>query len=91
MRPGSPSTVSADPKLSQSLDIWYPDGDIVLQCQGTTFRVHLDTLASYSMVFKDMATVCDLTTQRSESSAFVELQDSPSNVIKFLKAIYDPS
>lgn len=40
-----------DPVLS---DIWYDDGNVVLQAQNTQFKVYRGILAQSSPVFKDM-------------------------------------
>lgn len=47
---------NADPKsdIKRSKDIWFDDGNIVLQVDQTQFRVHGSILSRHSSVFCDM-------------------------------------
>jgi BTB/POZ domain len=39
---------------TRSDEVWYDDGNIVLQAGGEQFRVHKSILSKYSTVFRDM-------------------------------------
>ncbi|KAJ7187910.1 hypothetical protein C8R46DRAFT_4465 [Mycena filopes] len=40
--------------IIRSNTIWHSDGSVVLQAQGTQFRVHWSLLAMHSSFFRDM-------------------------------------
>ena len=77
----------------KSSDIWYTDGSVVLVADKTAFRVHTSILSSVSEVFKDMTAIPQPTEQdgseKYEEQPVIRLQDSPTDLYHFLKAIYD--
>ncbi|CAA7261832.1 unnamed protein product [Cyclocybe aegerita] len=49
------ATMSDQPGgITRSEDFWLDDGNIILQAEGTQFRVHKSMLARHSTIFKDM-------------------------------------
>ena len=42
---------------TREADLWYDDGDIVIQAETTQFRVSKGVLASFSDIFKDMFSI----------------------------------
>ena len=42
---------------TREADLWYDDGDIVIQAETTQFRVSKGVLASFSDIFKDMSSI----------------------------------
>ncbi|KZP11116.1 hypothetical protein FIBSPDRAFT_1050937 [Athelia psychrophila] len=89
-RAESPDHSSAVVEVARS-DIWYDDGNVILQAQGTQFRVHKSLLAQSSSVFNDMfsfpqppATDAGLV----EGCPVVHLSDSAAEVRYILQAIF---
>jgi len=104
--------MSADPSIEEkpptmatsftnSWDIWYPDGSIVLIAEGTAFKVHTSILAQYSEVFRDMFRdgVCSIENAKTdgvqrpteasyEGCPALSLQDKASDLNHFLKSMY---
>ena len=80
------------PALHLSNDIWHEDGDVVIVCERTAFRVHLDVLASHSAVFRDMAALpqpAGEQCERYDGCPVIRLQDAVADMRHFLKAIYN--
>lgn len=78
--------------LDLSKDIWHDDGDVVIACDRAGFRVHVDVLASYSAVFRDMADIpqpAEERCERYEGCPIIRLQDAAIDMRYFLQAIYD--
>ncbi|KAK7008225.1 BTB domain-containing protein [Favolaschia claudopus] len=73
-------------------DIWFNDGNTVLQAGNTQFRVHLSVLALHSSVFSDMQGLPQPPNQPTiEGCPVVELQDDPKDVGFLLNALYIPT
>ncbi|KAL1671235.1 hypothetical protein EV122DRAFT_226916 [Schizophyllum commune] len=73
-------------------EIWYDDGNLVLQAERTQFRVHRSILCKQSIVFKDMKEASCTSAAGSttvEGCPVVELQDSAEAVKYMLRCIYD--
>lgn len=93
------STASKEPPLGptnsrKSLDVWYPDGSVVLVAEATAFRVHTSILAQNCEVFRDMDAipkpeVVDDSEETYEGCPVVRLQDNAADLEHFLKAIYN--
>lgn len=62
-------------KPSQSKEIWFEDGNIVLQTESTLFKVHQGVLARHSSIFFDMFSVPQPTTDMPHEAQIVQLQD----------------
>ncbi|KAH6907598.1 hypothetical protein BKA70DRAFT_1283490 [Coprinopsis sp. MPI-PUGE-AT-0042] len=50
-RKDSDASVSA---ITRSADFWFEDGNLVLQAEGTQFKIHKGLLARHSVVLRDM-------------------------------------
>lgn len=73
-------------------DIWYDDGNVVLQAQNTQFKVHRSILAQSSSVFKDMFMLPQPPlegTQLVEGCPVVQLSDPAEDVRYILRALSD--
>ena len=72
-------------------ELWYDDGNLVLQAERTQFRVHRSILCKQSIVFKDMKEASCTSTGSTtvEGCPVVELQDSAEAVKYMLRCIYD--
>ncbi|KAJ7023077.1 hypothetical protein C8F04DRAFT_1135580 [Mycena alexandri] len=82
IQPNSPKRVE---------ELWFEDGNIVLQAGNSQFRVYRGVLAARSHVFQDMLSFpqppdSDLV----DGCPLVHLPDSEIEVCFFLKAIFDP-
>ncbi|KAF8216824.1 hypothetical protein K438DRAFT_1536917, partial [Mycena galopus ATCC 62051] len=73
-------------------EIWFSDGNIVLQAARTQFRVHWGILALHSPIFRDMQGLPQPPDQPSvDGCSVVELSDDPVDVKIILKALYTPA
>ncbi|KAF7320664.1 BTB domain-containing protein [Mycena chlorophos] len=85
----APSTPSVLTTLTRS-PLWFSDGNIVLVARGVGFKVHQGQLARHSEVFADVFSIPQPPEQDLvEGCAWVELYDSPDDVLYFLSALYD--
>ncbi|KZP04394.1 hypothetical protein FIBSPDRAFT_405005 [Athelia psychrophila] len=72
-------------------DIWYDDGNVILQAEGTQFRVHKSILAQSSTVFNDMFSLPQPPAKDAEmleGCPIVHLFDSAQEVRYILQAIF---
>lgn len=89
-----PSLVTPS-SLIRSQDVWYDDGNVVIQTEGTVFKVFRGILASNSAVFADMFSVPQPTgapitgPDTFDSCPLVQIYDTPEDTKHFLKAIHD--
>lgn len=73
-------------------DIWFSDGSIVLEAEGTQFKVHQSLLARHSQVFAGMFTIPTPEDQPLvDRCPVVLLHDSKEDVRHMLLAVYDRS
>ncbi|CAL1715654.1 unnamed protein product [Somion occarium] len=76
-------------KLIRS-DMWFADGNIVLICNNVAFKVHQGQLERHSQIFEDLFTVPQPDDEELlEGCPWVELHDTPSDVLYLLRALYD--
>ncbi|KAJ7604133.1 hypothetical protein FB45DRAFT_851340 [Roridomyces roridus] len=73
-------------------ELWFEDGNIVIQAENSQFRVHRGILAACSPVFQDMLSFpqppdSDLV----DGCPIVRLPDSAEEVDVFLKALFQPN
>ncbi|KAF5374142.1 hypothetical protein D9615_008824 [Tricholomella constricta] len=80
----------AEEELKARSDIWFNDGNIILEAQGKQFRVHRGVLAKHSDVFKDMFDVPTPPNDPTvEGCQIVHLTDSAQDVEHLLSCLYD--
>lgn len=74
-------------------EIWYKDGNIILEAEGTQFRVHRSLLAKHSSVFKDVFDVLDASPPPDEHTvegcSIVRLAETARDVGHLLNGLYD--
>lgn len=71
-------------------DFWFHDGNIVILAGTAAFKVHRGQLERHSEVFSDLFSIPQPKDQELIDGCFsVELQDCPSDVFYFLRALYD--
>ncbi|KAI0792237.1 hypothetical protein C8Q75DRAFT_755086 [Abortiporus biennis] len=81
--------------IQKSLDIWYPDGSIVLVAENIGFRVHISILASQCETFSNMQMDSsaqpkeDEEVEKLDECPILRLQDKAEDLKHFLKAIYN--
>ncbi|KAJ7611816.1 hypothetical protein FB45DRAFT_1009626 [Roridomyces roridus] len=72
-------------------ELWFEDGNIVIQAENSQFRVHRGILAACSAVFKDMLSFPQpADVELVEGCPVVHLTDAPTEVTVFLRAIFVP-
>ncbi|EIN14657.1 hypothetical protein PUNSTDRAFT_140893 [Punctularia strigosozonata HHB-11173 SS5] len=77
------------PVVANSLDVWYLDGNVVLQAENLRFRVHKSILSKHSHVFRDLfllATPSDAPVE--EGCPVVTIHDAEESTEHALKALY---
>ncbi|KAJ7612164.1 hypothetical protein FB45DRAFT_940000 [Roridomyces roridus] len=73
-------------------ELWFEDGNIVIQAGNSQFRVHRGILAACSPVFQDMLSVPQPPeSELVEGCPLVRLSDHSEEVAVFLKAIFEPN
>ncbi|KAJ7612138.1 hypothetical protein FB45DRAFT_307696 [Roridomyces roridus] len=71
-------------------ELWFDDGNIVIQAGNSQFRVHRGILSARSPVFKDMLSFPQpLDSELVEGCPLVCLPDAATEVAVFLRAIFD--
>lgn len=71
-------------------DLWFEDGNVILQAEQSFFRVYTGILSARSTVFRDMFSFPQPETEDlMEGCPIIVLHDSAEDVNYFLKAIYD--
>jgi hypothetical protein len=84
------------PRFERIPDLYFPDGNIILEVEATHFRVSSSILAARSTVFKDLLSL----PQPGQGGGQVERKvdgcdvihltgDDPAEVAYFLRAIFD--
>lgn len=46
-----------DSEVQKDEEVWLPDGNVVVVCRNTAFRLHKSVLARHSEVFRDLFTL----------------------------------
>jgi hypothetical protein len=76
-------------RLARS-DIWFEDGNVILQTSDKMYRAHRGVLSMHSTVFKDMFGVPQPTDQpRIDGCHIVVLSDSAEDWDEFLPMLYN--
>ena len=88
--------VDQQQQLERSTDVWYDDGNCVLQAENTVFKVYFGLLAKYSVYFQTMITLPQPDANAEEPQPMYEncplivlLGDSAKDARYFLKALTD--
>ncbi|PPR06074.1 hypothetical protein CVT26_005280 [Gymnopilus dilepis] len=78
--------------IRRNTNFWFDDGNIVLNAQGTLFRVHRGIIGRHAQVFKDMTSIPQPQTGQEpsvEGCPLVPLDDDPEDWEHLLNVIYD--
>ena len=71
-------------------DLWYDDGNIVLQAESSLFRISLGVLAAHSPIFDAIRKLPQSQDQEMyEDCPLVVLHDKAEDLGNFLRAVYD--
>ncbi|KAJ6566855.1 hypothetical protein B0H19DRAFT_940218 [Mycena capillaripes] len=71
-------------------ELWFSDGNIVIIASAIAFKVHRGQLRRHSEVFDDLFSIPQPKDQELfDGFPWVEVYDCPSDVLYFLKALYD--
>ncbi|KAJ7057702.1 hypothetical protein C8F01DRAFT_991607 [Mycena amicta] len=93
----SPDPISAlspsfpTPLVKRSPDVWFEDGTIILEAEGTQFKVFRGILAANSTVFEDMLIVGSNLSSDEEmvdGCPVVHVYDDAVDLMHFLKALH---
>ncbi|KAJ3512110.1 hypothetical protein NMY22_g15433 [Coprinellus aureogranulatus] len=85
----SQGEVEAGPAPQQCEELWFDDGNVVLQASNVQFKVHRGVLAKHSPIFSDLFQVPHPESEPTvEGCPVVELQDSEKDIKNILKALY---
>ena len=85
-------TTLADPQqIAHDAELWYADGTVVLETQGTYFKVHRGILAKASPVFQTMFAPLQNPTggEIYDGCPVFHLQDIAQDLRHLLKALHD--
>ena len=75
--------------LKRSEEVWFDDGNVILQTRDMQFKVHRGVLAKHSPIFSDLFQIPQPPSEPTvDGCPVVELQDSPVDVKYVLKALY---
>lgn len=88
------TATSATPPRVQSSKVWLDDGNIVIEAQGTMFRVLRSILSRESVVFHDMflmpqPALEDRNADMHDGCPLVHLEDSADDISLFLFVLFD--
>ncbi|KAJ7029766.1 hypothetical protein C8F04DRAFT_1115814 [Mycena alexandri] len=71
-------------------ELWFLDGNVVIIASSVAFKVHRGQLRRHSEVFDDLFSIPQPKDQDLyDGCPWVEVYDCPSDVLYFLKALYD--
>lgn len=72
-------------------DLWFDDGNLVIQTGLALFRVHKSVLAIHATVFRDMVSFPTPASQETyEGVQLAVFQDDAQDMRHFLRALYFP-
>lgn len=78
-----------DTELKRDQQVWLEDGNIVLLCESTMFRVHRSILAAHCEALQDMFAVYvpPKDEKTYEGCPLIVMHDKPVDMRRFLKTI----
>ncbi|KAJ7689829.1 hypothetical protein B0H17DRAFT_1011892 [Mycena rosella] len=84
--------VDIEPASEPRRELWFEDGNIILQAGNSQFRVYRGILAARSPIFQDMLSFPQpAESELLEGCPLVHLPDDETKVTHFLKAVYLPA
>ena len=78
-------------ETTRTQDLWFHDGNLILQAENTIFRVYGGFLAARSSVFRDMFSFPppEEGNAKMDGCHIIALYDSAKDLAYFLRAIFD--
>ncbi|EKM49651.1 uncharacterized protein PHACADRAFT_214184 [Phanerochaete carnosa HHB-10118-sp] len=79
--------------LSRHPDLWFEDGNIVLQAEDTVFKVFKSVLSKHALLFADIFSLPQPSKEQEQydGCVLVKVHDEPKHMATFLQAIFDPT
>ena len=76
---------------TKARDLWYEDGNVILEAEDTLFRVPTLLLANTSRIFRELFLLADAPDAETfECCPLIHLTDRATDVAYFIKALLDP-
>ncbi|KAI8999007.1 hypothetical protein BD414DRAFT_533807 [Trametes punicea] len=86
--PSDLATVSLSGTVKRDPDLWFDDGNIVLLCRDTAFRVYRGLLTRHSVIFRDLFSMAQPSTSETmESCPVVHISDPPDDLRHLLRVM----
>ncbi|KAH9857656.1 hypothetical protein C2E23DRAFT_719736 [Lenzites betulinus] len=86
--PAELATVSLSGTVKRDPDLWFEDGNIVLLCRDTAFRVYRGLLTRHSVIFRDLFSMAQPSTSETmESCPVVHISDPPDDLRHLLRVL----
>ncbi|KAI0350248.1 hypothetical protein OH77DRAFT_1514520 [Trametes cingulata] len=86
--PSELATVSLSGTVKRDPDLWFEDGNIVLLCRDTAFRVYRGLLTRHSVIFRDLFSMAQPSTSETmESCPVVHISDAPDDLRYLLRVM----
>lgn len=75
--------------LWPSAELWFPNGDVILLCEGIGFRVDKQSLVTHSEIFNDLFVNGGMTVdERAQDCDLIRLPDGSAEIFHMLKALH---
>ncbi|KAH9890667.1 hypothetical protein C8Q73DRAFT_667497 [Cubamyces lactineus] len=86
--PSELATVSLSGTVKRDPDLWFEDGNIVLLCRDTAFRVYRGLLTRHSVIFRDLFSMAQPSASETmESCPVVHISDPPDDLRHLLRVL----
>ena len=86
--PSELATVSLSGTVKRDPELWFEDGNIILLCRETAFRVYRGLLTRHSVIFRDLFAMAQPSTAETmESCPVVHISDPPDDLRYLLRAL----
>ncbi|TFY80049.1 hypothetical protein EWM64_g3959 [Hericium alpestre] len=80
---------SSSSSFTKDVEFWLADGNVVLVCESTGFRVHQSVLSMHSRIFKDMFSMCNPQDNDTfDGCSLIRLPDAADDFSHLLKSLY---
>jgi hypothetical protein len=84
----SPEQEKHDP--SKPVDVWFDDGNLIIQSGEKTFRVYRGILSSASSIFRDMLSLAVTDEEQAiDGCPVVHVSDPTADISFFLRSLHD--
>ena len=91
---GQKEIAASDGPLIHHSELWFEDGNIVIQAERTVYKVHKSILCKYSPLFADTLSLPQspelAATDSYEGHPLLQMQESAGDISLFLQALLIP-